>query len=70
MREAAEGLSQSFKYLQSLSVEQQTMMNSVINNYQNIGNEKGTTLEGFVNYSSKTLDEFVEVENLASQTNL
>lgn len=40
MREAAEGLSQSFKYLQSLSVEQQTMMNSVINNYQNIGNEK------------------------------
>lgn len=70
VREAAEGLSQSFKYLQSLSVEQQQMINDVINNHQNIGDEKGTTLEDFVNDSSKTLDEFVSVIITTSKQSL
>ena len=70
VREAAEGLSQSFKHLQSLSIEQQGMMGRVIDNHQNIGDEKGTTLEDFVNDSSKTLDEFVEVIITTSKQSL
>jgi len=70
VREASEGLSQSFKYLQSLSCEQQQMMNSVINNYQNIGDEKCTTLEDFVNDSSATLEEFVSVIITTSKQSL
>jgi methyl-accepting chemotaxis protein len=61
VREAAEGLSQSFKYLQGLSAEQQNMMNDVIRKHQNIGGEEGITLEDFVHDSSNTLEEFVSV---------
>jgi len=70
VREAAEGLSQSFKYLQSLSVDQQQMMNRVINNHKDIGDGKGTTLKCFVNDSSKTLEEFVNVIITTSKQSL
>jgi len=70
VREAAVGLSQSFKFLQSLSAEQQTMMNSVIDNQKNIGDDKETSLEGFVNDSSKTLEEFVGVIITTSKQSL
>lgn len=70
VREAAEGLSQSFKSLQSLSGEQQEMMNKVINNHMNIGDEKGTSLEEFVHDSSKTLEEFVGVIITTSKQSL
>ncbi|WP_426357151.1 methyl-accepting chemotaxis protein [Pseudocolwellia sp. HL-MZ19] len=70
VREAAAGLSQSFKYLQSLSIEQQQMMSRVIGNHQNIGDEKCTTLEDFVNDSSRTLEEFVNVIITTSKQSL
>jgi len=70
VREAAEGLSESFKYLQSLSGDQQEMMSRVINNHKDIGDSKGTTLECFVNDSSKTLDEFVSVIITTSKQSL
>ncbi len=70
VKDAAEGLSQSFKQLQSLSHEQQHMMTRVIDNHQNIGDEKGTSLENFVNDSSNTLEEFVRVIITTSKQSL
>ncbi|MDO7084956.1 methyl-accepting chemotaxis protein [Pseudocolwellia sp. AS88] len=70
VRDATEGLSQSFKHLQSLSCEQQQMMNRVINNHRNIGDEKETSLEDFVNDSSRTLEEFVNVIITTSKQSL
>ncbi len=70
VRDATEGLSQSFKNLQSLSCEQQQMMNRVINNHRNIGDEKKTSLEDFVNDSSRTLEEFVNVIITTSKQSL
>lgn len=55
------GISDSFKYLQNLSVEQKEMIDTVIGNNKNIGDEEGTTLESFVHDSSETLEDFVSV---------
>lgn len=61
VRDAVEGISESFKTLQALSSEQQVMINDVIDSNQNIGDTKGTTLESFVHDSNKTLEDFVGV---------
>ena len=61
VREAVEGISHSFKFLQSLSIEQQEMIGEVIDSGQNLGDENKTTLETFVADSNKTLDDFVSV---------
>ena len=61
VRDAVGGISESFKYLQNLSAEQQEMINTIISNNKNIGDDDHTTLESFVNDSSKTLDNFVGV---------
>jgi len=61
VRDAVGGISESFKYLQNLSAEQQEMINTIISNNKNIGDDEATTLESFVNDSSNTLDDFVGV---------
>jgi len=61
VQDAVAGISDSFKYLQSLSVEQQNMINTVINTSQSLGDSDETTLESFVQDSGKTLEDFVEV---------
>ncbi|WP_286235704.1 methyl-accepting chemotaxis protein [Thalassotalea sediminis] len=61
VKDAVAGISDSFHYLQSLSVEQQQMINSVLENSQGIGDDHSTTLEEFVLDSGKTLESFVEV---------
>ncbi len=61
VRDATQGISHSFKHLQSLSIEQQGMINEVIHTNQNIGDEGQTTLESFVKDSNKTLEDFVGV---------
>ncbi len=61
VQDAVSGISDSFKYLQSLSVEQQGMINTVINTSQSLGDSDETTLESFVQDSGKTLEDFVEV---------
>ena len=61
VREAVAGISESFKYLQTLSVEQQHMIGQVIENSTGIGDDHTTTIEDFVKDSGKTLEDFVEV---------
>jgi methyl-accepting chemotaxis protein len=61
IQDAVEGMSVSFKHLQELSCEQQKMINLVINNHKNIGDDKQTSLESFVQDSSNTLENFVNV---------
>ncbi len=61
VKDAVAGISDSFQYLQSLSVEQQQMINAVIENSQGIGEDHSTTLEEFVLDSGKTLESFVDV---------
>ncbi|MBA6234105.1 MULTISPECIES: methyl-accepting chemotaxis protein [unclassified Colwellia] len=61
IEEATTGISDSFKYLKSLSDEQQVMLNAAIGNRQGTVDEEGTTVESFVQDSSETLDTFVQV---------
>lgn len=61
VQDAVGGISESFQYLQSLSAEQQNMINSVIENSQGIGEDHATTLEDFVADSGRTLESFVDV---------
>jgi methyl-accepting chemotaxis protein len=68
--EAVEGITVSFKDLQVLSVEQQTMMSQIIEQHKNIGDEQGTSLEYFVKDASKTLEEFVDVIIMTSKQSL
>ena len=59
--DAVVGISDSFKYLQGLSEEQQQMITVLIGHSQSIGDDKGSSLEDFVNNSNKTLEDFVSV---------
>ncbi len=55
------GLSDTFKSLQALSYQQHDMLNQLVSQNANIGDEDETSLATFVDNSSKTLDEFVKV---------
>ncbi|MFT5755588.1 MAG: methyl-accepting chemotaxis protein [Alteromonadaceae bacterium] len=70
VRDAVGGISESFKYLQNLSADQQTMINTIISNNKNMGDDKNITLESFVHDSSKTLDDFVSVIITTSKQSL
>ena len=61
VREAVSGLSDSFKSLEGLSQQQQVIVNDVLDNSKNIGDEKGSTLHDFVQDSAHTLEDFVNV---------
>jgi len=70
VRDAVGGISESFKYLQNLSLEQQRMINSIISSKQKTDDNEHTTLESFVNDSSKTLEDFVNVIITTSKKSL
>lgn len=61
VEEAVVGISDSFKNLEGLSSQQQTMIKEMISHSSDIGDDKGTTLEGFVSDSNETLENFVSV---------
>jgi len=70
IKDAVEGLSGSFKYLKNLSDDQQNMLNIVVSNHSAIVDDEGTTLESFIDDSSKTLDDFVHVIITTSKQSL
>lgn len=61
IQNAALGLSGAFKSLQALSYQQHEMLQYLVSQNANIGDEEETSLSTFVDNSSKTLDEFVKV---------
>ncbi|MEW6991740.1 methyl-accepting chemotaxis protein [Colwelliaceae bacterium 6441] len=61
VKDAVSGISESFKYLQNLSLEQQGMINTVIDHSRTDDADTETTLEIFVKDSGKTLESFVDV---------
>lgn len=61
VEEAVVGISDSFKNLEGLSSQQQSMIKEMISHSTDLGDDKGTTLEGFVNDSNETLENFVSV---------
>jgi methyl-accepting chemotaxis protein len=61
VKDAVNGVSNSFIDLQSLNAQQQTMISSLISQYNSIGDEDGTTLAHFVQSSGETLDDFVKI---------
>lgn len=62
VEEAVNGISDSFKFLQSLSAEQQDMIRALIKNATTFDeNDKDSTLEKFVSHSNATLEDFVKV---------
>jgi methyl-accepting chemotaxis protein len=67
--DAVNGMSESFKYLQSLSIEQQGMISDIINNQKDI-DDNGTTLQSFVLSSNDTLEDFVTVIITTSKQSL
>jgi methyl-accepting chemotaxis protein len=67
IKDATEGLSESFKHLKSLSDDQQNMLDIVINNHRGVVDDEGTTLESFVHDSSQTLEDFVQVITTTSK---
>ncbi len=71
VRDAVGGISESFKALQTLSGDQQTMIATIIANNKGVGDDdNNTTLESFVHDSSKTLDDFVDVIITTSKQSL
>jgi methyl-accepting chemotaxis protein len=70
IKDAAIGISESFKHLKSLSDEQTSMLNIVLENHKGVVDENGTTLESFVHDSSETLEEFVQVIITTSKQSL
>lgn len=61
VEEAVVGISDSFKCLESLSTEQQSMIKVMMGYATDIGDNEGTTLESFVHDANHTLDNFVGV---------
>lgn len=59
--DAVTGISDSFKHLQSLSEDQQQMIQLLISHSGSMEDSEGTSLESFVTDSNKTLDDFVGV---------
>jgi methyl-accepting chemotaxis protein len=59
--DAVSGISDSFKHLQGLSVDQQQMIQMLISHSDSMEKSQGTSLENFVSDSNKTLDDFVGV---------
>jgi methyl-accepting chemotaxis protein len=70
IKNATEGISDSFKHLKILSDEQQSMLDVVIKSHQGVVDDEGTTLESFVHDSSQTLEEFVQVIITTSKQSL
>lgn len=70
VRDAARGLSDSFKSLENLSQQQQLMVSEVLNHSENIDDDKGSTLHDFVQDSARTLEDFVEVIVTTSKQSL
>jgi methyl-accepting chemotaxis protein len=70
IREATEGISESFKHLKELSDDQQNMLDIVINSHRGVVDDEGTTLESFVHDSSQTLEDFVQVIITTSKQSL
>ena len=76
VEEAVTGISDSFKCLQSLSAEQQEMINVLISHTHSVnsdgeeGNVEGLDLTTFVNDSNKTLENFVSVIITTSKQSL
>jgi methyl-accepting chemotaxis protein len=58
---AAKGFSSSFKYLKSLSDEQQEMLSTIIGHHQGSLNNECTTMMSSVQDSNQTLENFVQV---------
>jgi methyl-accepting chemotaxis protein len=61
IKDAVEGISESFKHLKDLSDDQQCMLDAIINSHHGDVDNKGTTLESFVHDTSETLENFVQV---------
>jgi methyl-accepting chemotaxis protein len=61
IKDAVEGISESFKHLKDLSDDQQCMLDAVINSHHGDVDNEGTTLESFVHDTSETLESFVQV---------
>jgi methyl-accepting chemotaxis protein len=61
IKDAVEGISESFKHLKDLSDDQQCMLDAIINSHHGDVDNKGTTLESFVHETSETLENFVQV---------
>jgi len=70
IKDATEGLSESFKHLKRLSDDQQGMLDIVINNHRGPVDDEGTTLESFVDDSNQTLEDFVQVIITTSKQSL
>jgi methyl-accepting chemotaxis protein len=70
IKDATAGISDSFKHLKSLSDDQQSMLDIVINNHRGVVDDEGTTLESFVHDSSQTLEDFVQVIITTSKQSL
>jgi len=58
--EAVEGISDSFKYLQNYTNEQELMISAVNKHSNSIGDDEDDTVETFVSNSRTTLDDFVD----------
>jgi len=58
--EAVEGISDSFKYLQNFTNEQELMISAVNKHSNSIGDEEDNSVEAFVSNSRNTLDDFVD----------
>jgi methyl-accepting chemotaxis protein len=70
IKDAIEGISESFKHLKSLSDDQQSMLNAVINSHNGDVDDEGSTLESFVYDSSETLKDFIQVIITTSKQSL
>jgi len=69
IKDAAVGISESFKHLKKLSDDQNSMLNTVIENHRGAVDE-GTTFESFVHDSNETLENFVQVIITTSKQSL
>ena len=70
IKDAAVGISESFKHLKNLSDDQNSMLNTVIENHRGAVDEEGTTFESFVHDSNETLENFVQVIITTSKQSL
>lgn len=70
IKDATEGISESFKHLKSLSDDQQVMLDAVIKSHSGGVDDEGTSLESFVHDSSQTLEDFVQVIITTSKQSL
>jgi methyl-accepting chemotaxis protein len=70
IKDAIGGISESFKHLKSLSDDQQSLLNAVINSHNGDVDDEGSTLKSFVHDSSETLKDFIQVIITTSKQSL